>query len=155
MRRRARFVLALAAIVAVTPACSHAPPDATPESALRSWLDHMDAQTTDPREAKAAYALLGPTTRQNLDRRAERASQIEGHHVEPYEVLAEGRFALRFRPKRFTTTLEGQAAVVEVTGAAPTDTARMRCVKEGKGWRVELTLPELPEAPKRSEDINR
>lgn len=146
-----RFALGFVACLLV--ACSHPAPDATPESALRNWLDHMDAQTTDPSEAKAAYALLGPATRQSLEHRAERASQIEGHHVEPYEVLAEGRFALRFRPKRFATTMSGEQATVDVTGTEPTDRATIRCVKEGRGWRVELQLPE-PVEPPRSDDIH-
>ena len=148
-----RFALAVS-FAFFAAACSHPQPDATPELALRSWLEHMDAQTTDPQEAKAAYALLGASTRQNLERRAERASQIEGHHVEPYEVLAEGRFALRFRPKRFTTTLSGAQATVEVTGAEPADKATIHCVKEGHGWRIELSLPEMVEPPRRTEDVN-
>ena len=144
-----RFALVL--VASLLAACSHPAPDATPESALRNWLDHMDAQTTDPSEAKAAYALLGPATHQSLERRAERASQVEGHHVEPYEVLAEGRFALRFRPKHFATTVTDGQATVDVTGTEPADRATIHCVKQGRGWRVELNLPELSE-PRRSED---
>ncbi len=146
-----RVVPALAVALA---ACSHPAPDSTPEGALRDWLDHMEVQGSDPREAKAAYALLGPATRQNLERRADRASQIEGHHVEPYEVLAEGRFALRFRPKHFNTALSGNEASVDVTGAEPSDRATMHCVKEGKSWRVELNLPEMVEPPRRNEETN-
>ena len=149
-----RFVIALAASLIVL-GCSHPQPDATPEGALRSWLDHMDAQTTDPQEAKAAYALLGPATRKNLERRAERGSQSEGHHIEPYEVLAEGRFALRFRPKHFVTTVAEGQATIEVTGEEPSDRATMHCVKEGRGWRVELGLPEMAEPTRRSDETNR
>src|SRR5687767_3325442 len=104
--------------------CTHAPPDATPEGAVREWLGHMEASIEDGRETKVAYDLLGPVARASLDERASRASQVEGHHVEPYEMLAQGHFGLRFRPRKMhASSNDGASAVVEVTGADPAERA--------------------------------
>jgi hypothetical protein len=138
-------------LTALILSCSRPPPDATPEGALREWLDRMDASITDPKKAKDAYALLDKTTQDKLSKRAERSSRIEGHRVEPYEVLAEGRFALRFRLKHVTTAISGNTAIVSVTGDEPMDVANIKCVKEGTVWRVALELPELMELPHRVE----
>jgi hypothetical protein len=141
--------LAIALLTALAIACSRPPPDATPEGALRAWIEEM--QSPEPESAKAAYALLGASTHAQLEKRAERSSRIEGHRIAPYEVLAQGRFALRFRPAHFVTTTSGNTANVVVTGEEPTDTATIRCSKEGKVWRVELDLPELLDLPHRQE----
>ena len=101
--------------------------------------------------AKAAYALLSRPTHGELEKRAERSSRIEGHHVEPYEVLAPGLFALKFQPTHFATSVSGDTATVRVTGDEPEDSATMRCIKEGKVWRVSLDLPDLVDLPRRPE----
>ena len=139
----------LALLTALLVSCSRPPPDATPEGALREWIERMNAQVTDPKEAPAAYAMLSKTTRAELEQRAERASLIEGHHASGWEMLASGRFSLRFPPKHFATQLEGNSATVQVTGAEPSEHATVHMVKEGAVWRVELALPELTELPRR------
>jgi hypothetical protein len=48
-----------------------------------------------------------------------------------------------------TSTLDGDGAVVVVTGSDPTEHAEIRCVKEGSVWRVEPVLPEPQTLPKR------
>ena len=116
---------------------------------MREWIDRMSAQEVDPSEARAAYALLSKGTHEALEKRAERASLIEGHRVDAHEVLAPGRFGLRFSPKHFATTITGDTATVVVTGDEATDRATVRCVKEGSAWRVDLALPELTELPHR------
>jgi len=133
-------------------ACSRPPPDATPEGAIKTWLERMEAQVSDPAETKSAYAMLSKTTHQNLEKRAERASRIEGRRIEPQEMLAQGRFALRFAPRKFSTQTTGDTATVEVTGDEPTDHATLHCVKEGPAWRVDLTLPELMDLPRRQDN---
>ena len=143
--RLASFAL-LAALVA---SCSRPPPDATPDGAVREWIDRMSAQETDPAEARSAWDLLSHATHEALEKRAERASLIEGRHVEARDVLAPGRFALRFTPTRYTTSVQGATATVDVAGREPTDRASVRCVKEGKVWRVDLALPELTDLPRR------
>ena len=133
-------------------ACSRPPPDATPEGAIKTWLERMEAQVSDPAETKPAYAMLSKQAHQNLEKRAERASRIEGRRIGPEEMLAQGRFALRFTPRKFTTQTTGDTATVEVSGNEPNDHATLHCVKEGATWRVDLTLPDLIELPRRQDN---
>ncbi len=111
----------------------------------------MSATVNDPHETRAAYALLSKQTHQGLEKRAERASRIEGRRIDATEMLAQGRFALRFPPKRFTTSLHGDTADVDVTGDEPSEHATIHCVKEGTVWRIDLTLPELADLPRRQD----
>ena len=141
----------IALLTAAVMACSRPPPDATPEGALHEWLDRMGTQVSDPHETRAAYALLSKQTHQNLEKRAERASRIEGRRVEAYEMLAQGRFTLRFTPKKFVTTTSGDTATIEVNGDELADHATIHCVKEGAAWRINLTLPELVDLPRRQD----
>jgi len=150
MTARARLV-SLAWIAGVV-ACSHPIPNATPEGAVRAWLEHMEDSVGDPSEAEEAFALLGPRARQNLAARAARASQVEGRRAQAFEMLAEGHFGLKFRPKTMHATVTGSEAIVEVTGDDPgAESARVVCVREGNGWRVEPELPEIA-APMRRRD---
>jgi hypothetical protein len=140
--------LAACAVVA----CSHPVPNATPEDAVRAWLEHMEDSRGDPAEAQEAFALLGPKARQNLAARAARATQVEARRVQASDMLALGHFGLRFRPKAMHATVTGDHAVVDVTGDDPgTEHARVTCVREEGGWRVEPELPEVP-APVRRVD---
>jgi hypothetical protein len=137
-------------------ACSRPAPDATPDGVVRLWLERMEATDEDPRAVRDAYALLGPTARQNLEERAERASRLEGHHVQPWEMMAEGRFGLKFRPKAMVARVHGDEAVVEVTGDEPlTEHAVVHCAREAgppPAWRVEPELPPVAPLPKREPD---
>ncbi len=143
MASKLRFIVLTALVLA---GCTRAAPDATPEGALRAWLEHMEAAQDDPHEAREAYRLLGPASRENLAQRAERASQLQGRRTEPYEIVAPGFFGLRFRPEAMKATVVGDRASVEVTGNHGSERATVACVREGGGWRVELDLPPLPQA---------
>ncbi|HQY61781.1 MAG: hypothetical protein IPF92_31065 [Myxococcales bacterium] len=132
------LALALAAL-----GCSRAAPDATPDGALRLFLERMEVATDDPRAMSEAYELLGKNAKHNLDERAARASLVEGKRVSPREMLAMGRFGLRFRPKNMTARVEGDSAVVSVTGSDPQERADIACVREGAAWRIEPELPPL------------
>jgi len=138
--------------LALSPAagCSRSPPDATPDGVVRLWLEKMESSTADPRAVREAYALLGPATRHNLEARAERASRIQGRRFEPYEMLAEGRFGLKFRPKTMSVVgAAGDEAKVDVVGADPTvERATVRCAREQGVWRIEPELPDLTELPR-------
>ncbi len=151
--------------------CSRPAPDSTPDGALRAWLEKMEAAEDDPAEMRAAYELFGPRAKKDLAERAERAGRAEGRKVEPWQVLAEGRFGLKFRPQRMTVTLDPKTAneaVVAVVGADPNvEHALVHCDRDpalaqpaarpGKsarsstppptpgGWRVE---PDFPPPPK-------
>jgi hypothetical protein len=143
--RRSLVAMLTAAVVS----CSRPPPDATPEGSIREWVERMEAQQADPETARQAYALLSRGTQAQLEKRAERSSRIEGHRVEPYDVLAPGRFALKFEPRAFKAQVSGETATVDVVGEEPSEVAVMHCVKEGVGWRVVLDLPDLEELPRR------
>lgn len=137
--KRALAVLGLA----LAAGCSHAPPDATPDGALKTFLDTMEAASDDPRLMHQAYALLGPAARANLEERARRTSRLQGRQTQPWEMLAAGRFGLAFRPKAMRSSVVGDRASVDVYGANPTaEHANVLCVREAAGWRVEPGLPE-------------
>ncbi len=136
--RAGKLLLCLAFVAA----CSRPAPDATPEGVVRLWLEKMEAQPEDPHASREAFQLLGPAARANLEKRAERASRSMGRRVEAYEMLAEGRFGLKFRPKAMTSSTTGDRATVDIVGSDPTlEHAIVVCAKEPAGWRVE---PELP-----------
>jgi hypothetical protein len=154
---RARLVaLSLVALAACAVGCSRPAPDATPEGAVRAWLDRMEASDEDARAIRESYALLGPAARANLGERAERASRLEGHRVEPWDMLAEGRFGLKFRPKAMVSHVDGDLAIVAVTGDEPlTEHATVRCVRvpgPPAAWRIEPELPPVPPLPRRDPD---
>ena len=145
-------VRAGAALVLLLVGCSHPVPNATPEGAVHAWLEHMEESLGSPDEQKEAYALLGPRARRNLDARAERAGQVEGRRAQGFEMLAEGRFGLKFRPKAMHAAVQGDLATVDVTGDDPgNEHATVLCVREGDGWHVEPELPEVA-PPKRRRD---
>ena len=124
--------------------CGKGRVDGTPEAAVRSMLERLENSSTDPRQTKEAYALMGPNARAQLQERAARATRLQGRRVEPYEMLAPGRFGLRFRPKRMKTQLMGDTATVTVEGTESAQSASISCVREAEGWRVEAEFPELP-----------
>lgn len=136
--------VALAVLAAAASACSHAPPDATPEGAVKLFLDEMEASSDDPRVMRRAYDLLGPAARANLEQRAHHTSLLQGRQVAPWEMLAAGRFGLSFRPKTWRPpNIVGERATVEVVGSDPVNEhALVVCVKEGASWKIEPGLPE-------------
>jgi hypothetical protein len=148
----------LATFACAALACSRPAPDATPDGAVRAWLDRMEASDDDPRAIHDAYLLLGPTARANLDERAARASRLEGHRVAPWDMLAEGRFGLKFRPKSMVAHVQtgGQTATVAVTGDEPlSEHATVHCARapdSPNAWRVEPELPAVPDLPRRDPD---
>jgi hypothetical protein len=141
--RRAAVALALVFTVAPVPACSHPPPDATPEGALRVFLEQMDDSDQHPESIRQAYELLGPTARANLSGRARRTSLLQGRQVQPWDLLAAGLFGLAFRPKTMHSAIVGDRATVDVYGEDPgTQHASVACVHVPAGWRIEPGFPE-------------
>ena len=132
-------------------ACTRAAPDATPEGAVRLFVEKMEVAADDGRAMRDAYQLLGPRAKNNLKERAERASRGQGRHFEPYEMLAEGRFGLKFRPKSITSRANGDEALVDVAGDSAEDHATVRCTREGGSWRVEPDLPDVTQPARRGD----
>jgi hypothetical protein len=145
--RRAAFALLLLFVLA----CSRGAPDATPEGAVRLFVEKMESGADDSRAMREAYQLLGPRAKNNLKERAERASRGQGRHFEPYEMLAEGRFGLKFRPKTLTARVVSDEAFVDVAGDRAEDHATVRCIRDGGGWRVELELPDVTQPTRRGD----
>jgi hypothetical protein len=133
----------LMAAVCTSVACSHPPPDATPEGAVRLFLDDMDSAGDDPAAIRLAYELLGPAARANLGERARRTSELQGRQVEPWDMFAAGLFGIAFRPKAMRSTVVGDRATVDVFGEdAHTEHASVICARVGPAWRIEPGLPE-------------
>jgi hypothetical protein len=138
--------------IGVLSACQRKPPDLTPEGAVRELLDRLDRVETDPTEARTVYDLLSSQTRQNLIERARRASTTSGREIPPQDMLAPGRFSLRFEPRKMHTRVADERAVVDVTGIDPeTDRAEVPCVREDGRWRIEIPLPPMTPVEKRPE----
>jgi hypothetical protein len=130
--------------LAVASSCARKAPDATPEGAVRELLDRIDRSEADPAETHAVYELLSSHTKANLIERARRASTTSGREVPPEEMLAPGRFSLRFEPRKMLTRVADDRAVVDVLGIDPeTDRAEVPCVLEDGRWRIEIPLPSL------------
>lgn len=146
-----RATRTLLLVLAFAIGCSRPPPDATPDGAVRLFVEKMESSGDDPRATRDAYALLGPRARANLKERAGRASRGQGRRHEPYEMLAEGRFGLKFRPKAMAARTVGDEAFVDVRGDGADDRATVHCVREAEGWRVEPELPDIM-APARRGD---
>ena len=149
-----RFAFPFALVLALAggaSACTRTAPDATPEGAVRLFVEKMETGAEDPRAMREAYQLLGPHARSNLKERADRASKGQGRRYEPFEMLAEGRFGLKFRPKTMSAKIEGEDAFVEVRGDGPEERATVHCVREAPAWRVEPELPDVL-APQRRGD---
>ncbi len=145
MRARAFLVVGLVVAGGLTglPGCSHPPPDSTPESAVRLFLDAMDAAGEDPRAIRRAYDLLGPAARANLAERARRTSLLQGRQVQPWEMLSSGMFGVAFRTRTMNPNTVGDRATVEVSGETPQEHASVVCVREGGAWHVEPGFPEV------------
>jgi len=140
--RRAGVLFAIS--LAACAGCSRSPPEASPEGAVRELLDRIDRIESNPAEAKVVYDLLSSRTRANLNERAHRASTTSGREIPPEQMLAPGRFSLRFEPRQMHTRLLRDRAIVDVIGIDPaTDHAEVPCVLEQGRWRVEIPLPPL------------
>lgn len=146
---RARSI-AVFLTLAVASACSRTPPDATPEGAVHELLDRIERIESNPDEARAVYELLSSRSKANLVERAHRASTTSGREIPPEQMLAPGRFSLRFEPRKMHARLAHDRAIVDVVGIDPmTDHAEVPCVLEQGRWRIEIPLPPLPPAERR------
>ncbi|MFZ5895950.1 MAG: hypothetical protein ACOY0T_33145 [Myxococcota bacterium] len=141
---RARSLTLLSSLLITTAGCEREPVDARPEQVVEEFAQRMQRVHGDPKSARAAYELLWVEARRNLAERAKRASAVAGRKIAPEEMLAPSRFSLKFVPKRYSATTEGDWALVAVSGEGPDAlTHNVRCVREDGHWRVVLELPPL------------
>lgn len=122
----------------------HREPDDSPEFVLTSWVSAMNASRSDVDARRRAYPLLSSRARESLTERAARASQLSGHDLQPWEMLAPGRFAMRFafNPDELEVHIAGDRATVVARGRAG-DRAEVPMVREQGHWRVDLVLPAM------------
>jgi hypothetical protein len=142
--QRVLAIVGLLAVVTLGTGCNRRPANATPEGAVRELIDRMRLVSGDPAAAKAAFALLSKRTKQNLAERAQRYSAASGKTIAPEAMIVPSRFMIRFEPQRMSASVAGSHALVELVGLSPDDRAKVNCVYEDDGWRVDLALPPLP-----------
>lgn len=142
MIRPLLFVFAFFAVGLV--ACDRETADSTPERVVKEFIDRMQRVHGSPEASRAAYELLWREAKQNLAERAKRASALSGRKVAPEEMLAPTRFSLRFNPKHYKAKIQGDWAVVTVTGESPNQSYDVKCAREDGAWRVVLELPPVP-----------
>lgn len=135
--------LVVLCFVAVS-ACAGEPTTRTPEGALELFLRAMQASEDDPGARARAYALLSRDARQALGERARLAGSLANRHFEPWEMIAEGRYRLRFPPRPrggfVTRMIDADHAIVVVRGEG-NERAEAPLVREGDEWRVQLRVP--------------
>jgi hypothetical protein len=136
----------LLALVIVSVACGEGSQTSTPAGALRQFLTVMDESASDEDALRSAYGLLSKSARTRLDERAMRARTLAGQDFEPWRMLAQGRFRLRFAPARsrgMRERIEGDRAVVLVVGEQAGDQAEVPLVREDGHWRIDLAIPAM------------
>lgn len=135
--------LALSVSLPSLTACDREPVDASPEAVVEEFLVRMHRHHGDPKAARLAYDLLWSEAKNNLAERAKRASALSGRNVAPEEMLVPSRFSLHFKPKKFESKINGEWAVVSISGEE-NQRHDVRCVLEDERWRVVVQVPALP-----------
>jgi hypothetical protein len=138
-------VLCFALAVASLAGCSSSPGPAaqrSPSEVLRQFLAAMDQSAGDDRALRTAYELLASPAQKALEARAARVKSLAGQSLEPWQMLAQGRFRLRFSPapRGMKETIDGDRATVTVTGSGPEERAEVPLVREAGQWRLSLVL---------------
>jgi hypothetical protein len=129
--------------------CQREAVDEQPARVVKEFVERMQRVHGDPKAARAAYDLLWADAKYNLGERAKRASALSGKKIAPEEMLAPSRFALRFTPTKYTADVQGDWAVVTVTGEAPGQKHQIKCAREDGAWRVVLEIPPVPPIERR------
>jgi hypothetical protein len=130
-------------------ACSSGDADSNPAEVLTRFLEAMDRSAIHEAALNDAYALLDEAAQRELSARASRTSSLSGRVFAPWEMIAQGRFRLRFAPAEHTelrATVTGDTAVVHMKSDDARVQADVPLVREHGHWRVKLGLPELARA---------
>jgi len=143
-----RFLVSVALLLAIGSGCAQEPTDATPDGTLQLFLVAMDRSGFDAEAREDAYHLLCEEARQRLGRRAERATALARRDFQPWEMLAQGRYRLRFsaRPEDgISAEIDGDRATVVVRGRSGQE-ARVPMRREEGRWCIHLDIPLLEHA---------
>ncbi len=138
---RAVRTLALALLLV---SCSRAPPNATPEGAVREFIEVMETFDGNEGDAEKLFDLLSERAKKNLRARAERYGAASGKKIAPSAMLVPKRVSLRFSPHSYSAQIVGKYALVDVLGVRGSQRAQVPCVFEEGAWRIDLVLPEPP-----------
>ena len=147
---RSFFALALPCAL-LAAGCAAGASDDAPVQTVRHFLDLMERGDSDEAALADAYALIDRGAQQALRGRADRARSLSGRSFEPWQMLAQGRFRLRFSPVApggLRARVQGERAVVVAVGSKPGERAEIPLLREAGVWRIELKLP-----PVRSESL--
>ena len=122
--------------------CSRLPPDASPDGAVRLFLDGMEAaEATPARRATPTIYLDPPRGRTSKNARGARAGSKDVRCI-PGTCSRWVDSASLFGQRRMHAKVVGDRASVEVLGADPqNERASVTCVREVGGWRIEPDLP--------------
>jgi hypothetical protein len=141
----ARSFVVAASLLALA-SCKRAPPNGSPDGAVRDFVERLDRAASDPGDVHAIFDVLSRRARDNLTERSRRYAAATGKTMSPDSMMVPSRFMLRFTPERYTAKISGPFALVEVAGVGRDDRAELPCVFEDGAWRVDLALPEPPAA---------
>jgi hypothetical protein len=153
MSLRLLAVLAVASSLVVF-ACESDQGDAGPEAVVEEFVARMQRVHGDPKAARAAYDLLWGDAKRGLAERAKRAGAVAGRDVAPESMLAPTRFSLNFVPRRYSARIDGDWAVVSISGELPSQYHEVKCVREDGRWRVVLSIPPLPPIQRRPDSTD-
>lgn len=141
VRVTSALTLALALLLV---SCSRTPPNATPDGAVREFVEVIETFDGNEQDAEKLFELLSERAKQNLRTRAERYGAASGKTISPAAMIVPKRVSLRFIPSSYTAQIVGQYALVDVQGVRGSQRAQIPCVFEEGAWRIDLVLPELP-----------
>lgn len=126
----------LALTVALASGCtSDEPTDATPEGALRLFIQSMRRYDRDQ-----AFSLLAPASQNELRQRATEASRQAGREIEPAEMLIVERFVSRWEISEMQAETDGDRATITALGAEPSQRAEVELRRVDGHWRLLLPL---------------
>jgi hypothetical protein len=151
MLRRVHFAVLGTVLGAL--ACGSGEPEG-PVETLSRFLETMDRSNSNESARKEAYGMLDETAQAALAERARRAALVTGRSFSPWEMLAPGRFRLRFAPAEhggMRATVTGDRAVVRVVAVDGKEHASVPMARQGGRWRVQLDMP----APRRDAQATR
>lgn len=131
-------------------ACSAGDAGRSPTRTVARFLEAMDRSASDRTALQDAYELLAEPARSALQERAVKAETLSGRRYEPWDMLVQGRFRLRFAPRRrggMRASVDGDSAQVTVRGEGDGDSALIPLVREEGRWRISMQIPAMRAPP--------
>lgn len=142
MSSLAKCAVVLLCVAGCFTACSANDPDTQPADVLAHFLEAMDRTAHDDAARKEAFVLLDEASQRELALRAERSSSLAGRTFAAWDMIAQGRFRMRFVPAEHAemrATITGEDAVVHVKSDSGRR-AEVPLVREHGRWRIKLEL---------------